>query len=388
MQKIILVNVKFFSIPRRSSNMRRLLASTFMVSLAMGLTGLALPLYARDLGASYTEIGLLGAMYFAFNFLFLPLTGRFADRHGRKIPLVAGFFLVALSLALYSLISAVWWLLAVRLLQGATEAPLWVNAQTAVADLSKPSNRGRAMGIYGTSWGIGFAIGPFLGGCLYTVIGARLLFLLGSLAALVAAFVVTTASFPKPQVTLKRVISKELWSACLIGLVYAGVVGVVFTIFPKYLSTPQLGFSELEIGLFIMLFAAVRVILFVPMGGISDRFGAKPIITSGLLALAIASTALAVVNEYFLIAAAISLLAAAEGAIYPSVMSIVSKIGGQTSAYVLGIFNAVSVLGWGILPVAGGYLADNLDPVAPYLMCAAISLATLIFLWKFLPRKK
>jgi len=325
-------------------------------------------------------------MYVAFNFLFSPLTGRFADRHGRRIPLVAGFFLVALSLALYPLISAVWWLLAVRLLQGAAEAPLWVNAQTAVADLSKPSNRGRAMGIYGTSWGIGFAIGPFLGGCLYTVIGARSLFLLGSIAALVAAFVVATTSFPKPQVMLKRAISKELWSACFIGLIYAGVVGVIFTIFPVYAS--QLGISDLGIGLFVMLFAAVRVISFVPMGGVSDKLGARPIVASGLLALVIASAALAFVKGYLLIAAAISLLAVAEGTIYPSVMSIVSKIGGQTSAYVLGIFNAVSVLGWGILPVAGGYLADNLDPVAPYLVCAVISLVTLISLWKLLPRKK
>lgn len=365
--------------------MRRLLASTFIVSLAMGLTGLALPLYARDLGANYTEIGLLGAMYFAFNVIFSPLTGRFADRHGRKIPLVAGFFLVALSLALYPLVGAVWWLLVIRLLQGAAEAPLWVNAQTAVADFSKPSNRGRAMGIYGTSWGIGFAVGPLLGGLLYTVIGANALFFLGSLAALIAALVVTTTSFPKPQVVTKRVISKELWSACLIGLVYSGVVGVIFTIFPVY--TSRLGFSDVGIGLFLMLFAAVRVILFIPIGCISDRFGARPSIVSGLFALAIASTILAFVNGYFLIAAAISLLAAAEGAIYPSVMSIVSKIGGQTSAYVLGIFNAVSVLGWGILPVVGGYLADNLDPVAPYLMCAIISLVA-FSLWKLSPRKR
>jgi len=127
---------------------------------------------------------------------------------------------------------------------------------------------------------------------------------------------------------------------------------------------------------------------FIPMGGVSDRFGARPIIASGLFTLVIASVALAVVKGYFLIAVTISLLAAAEGAIYPSVMSIVSKIGGQTSAYVLGIFNAVSVLGWGILPVVGGYLADNLDPVAPYLMCAAISLVTLISLWKLLPRRR
>lgn len=366
--------------------MRRLLASTFMVSLAIGLTGLALPLYARDLGASYTEIGLLGAMYVAFNFLFSPIAGRFADQHGRKIPLVAGFFLAALSLALYPLISAVWWLLAIRLLQGAAEAPLWVNAQTAVADLSKPSNRGRAMGIYGTSWGIGFAIGPFLGGCLYTVIGAGPLFLLGSLAALVAALVVATASFPKPRVTLKRIISKELWSACLIGLVYVGVVGIIFTIFPVYVR--QLDISEVGIGLLVTLFAAFRAISFIPMGGVSDRFGARPVIASGLFTLVIASAALAFVKGYFLIAVVISLLAVAEGAIYPSVMSIVSKISGQTSAYVLGIFNAVSMLGWGILPAIGGSLADNIDPVAPYLMCAAIPLVALISLWKLLPRKK
>ena len=242
------------------------------------------------------------------------------------------------------------------------------------------------MGIYGTSWGIGFAIGPFLGGCLYTVIGAGPLFLMGAFAALVATLVVATAPFPKPHVTLKRVISKELWSACLIGLVYVGVVGIIFTIFPVY-ARDSLGISEVGIGLLVMLFAAFRAMSFIPMGGVSDRFGARPIIASGLLTLVIASAALAFVKGYFLIAVVISLLAVAEGAIYPSVMSIVSKIGGQTSAYVLGIFNAVSMLGWGILPAAGGYLADNLDPVAPYLMCAAISLATLFILWKLLPKK-
>ncbi len=88
-----------------------------------------------------------------------------------------------------------------------------------------------------------------------------------------------------------------------------------------------------------------------------------------------------------MLALMISILALAEGALYPAVMSVVSKVGGQTSAYVLGIFNGVAVLGWGVLPPIGGYLADRVDPLAPYFMCAIIALVALAFLWKLMPKK-
>jgi MFS family permease len=364
--------------------MRRLLASTFIISLAMGLTGLALPLYAKDLGANYTEVGLLGAMYVLLNVVFSPIVGRLADKHGRRAPIIVGYFLTAISLALYPAIGAVWWLLAVRLIQGAAEAPLWVNAQTAMADASEPANRGRAMGIYGVSWGIGFTIGPLLGGYLYTIIGASALFFIGSIMAFVAAFIVSTAKFPKPKIS-KKVLPKGLGFACLIGFVYVGVVSVIFTLFPVY--GRQLGMSEMGIGLVIMLFAMVRAISFIPMGSVSDKIGVQPIIASGLFALAIASATLMFAKDYFLIAAIVAAIAIAEGAIYPSIMSIVTKIGGQNSAYILGVFNAVSVLGWGVLPPIGGVLADNVSPVAPYMMCSIVALVSLISLLKIMPKK-
>jgi MFS family permease len=365
--------------------MRNLMAITFIISLAMGITGLALPLYANDLGASYTEVGLLGTTYVALNFLFSPLAGHFSDRRGRKSLLVLGLFLVSISFALYLAINAVWWLLAVRLLQGAAEAPIWVNAQAAAGDLSTAKTRGKAMGTYGVSWAAGFSVGPLLGGYMYKTVGATPTFILGAVIAFAAMFIALATVLPKPQIIPQHIKIRELLPPCLLGFVYVGVLSIVFTIFSVYAY--RLGVSATEVGLLITIFAAFRMLLFIPMGKFSDRHGPKSAIQWGLVFIVIGSIGLAVVQTYLLFVLMMIILAAAEGAIYPSVMSIVSKFGGQTSAYVIGIYNAVSVLGWAVLPPIGGYLVDRVSPFAPYLMCAGIALAALLAHRKLFPKK-
>lgn len=71
--------------------MRRLLLGTFVMALSMGIVALVLPLYARELGASYTEIGMLGVAYVLFAiFLSVPV-GRAGDRMGRIPFIILGF---------------------------------------------------------------------------------------------------------------------------------------------------------------------------------------------------------------------------------------------------------------------------------------------------------
>jgi MFS family permease len=351
----------------------------------MGMVGLSLVLYANDLGASYTEIGLLGAAYVAFIFLFSPLSGRVADRQGRKPFLVLGFFIVTCSFGLYLLIKAVWWLLFIRLIQGAAEAPIWVNAQAAVADLSRAEKRGRAIGAYGTSWGLGFAIGPLLGGLLYSAFGAVPPFALGTILALLASFIMLSTSLPKPHIAPRRVKLGELGPACFIGFVYIGVVSIILLIFPAYLS--KLNMSALQIGSLLALFGIVRALLFIPLGGLSDKYGSGRVIKLGLLGLVMGSACLVFTAEYFLLIPIIIILSISEGSIYPAVMSIVSKIGRQTSAYLLGIFNGVAMLGWGVLPPIGGFLADVIEPTLPFFMCALISFAALLVAQKLFVKK-
>jgi len=363
------------------------LASMFLSTLAMGMAGLALPLYALELRADYTAIGMLGVAYVVSNaFLSVP-SGRFADRRGRKPLLLLGFFLTACVLWAYSLVGVVWLLLALRVVQGAAEAPIWVNAQAATADLSPPSKRGRAMGIYGTSWAVGFAIGPLFGGLSYASLGAVPTFQASALVALAAVAVLATMGLPAPKAIGGKIRLKGLAPACSIGLIYVGVVAVIFILFPAYASRRVaeggLGMSPSDIGLLLAVFMGIRGLLFVPMGRLSDRLGPNPVIRAGLLGLVVGVAGLAFATNHLLIALVLILLAIAEGAVYPAVMSIVTQVnGGRNRGYVLGIFNAVAMVGWGLMPGVGGVLADTLGPTIPYLACAIFAAPGLLVLGK------
>lgn len=362
--------------------MRRLLASMFITSFAMGIVGLVLVLYAKDhLNASYTEIGLLGPAYAALHVLLSVPAGRLADRYGRGPLLTLGLLSTACTFLLYSRANTVAWLLAVRLLHGAAEAPIWVNAQSAVVEFSTPMNRGRAMGAYGVSWATGFTLGPPIGGLLYGAVGPIRSFLIGATLTLLAAAVTAGAHFHKPKVTPEKMALRGLLPACLIGMFYFGIVAIVFTLFPAYAR--QLDISEAQIGLLLALFGGIRIVFLVPMGGLSDRFGSRSIILLGMLGLAASLASIAATTEYLMFAAAVLLLGVSEGATYPAVMSMVSKVGGdENRGYVLGVFNAVATVGWGLLPGVGGLTADVLGPTAPYLMCALIALTMFAFVWR------
>ncbi len=361
-----------------------------LVALSMGMAGLALPLYAKELGASYTEIGMLGVAYVIFMVLFSVPVGSAGDRRGRKPLLVLGFILTACVLALYSLVDVVIWLIALRFLQGATEAPIWVNAQSAIADLSGRGERGRAMGTYGTSWAVGFATGPLLGGGLYVAIGPAQTFLLSALVAFIATALIAGMSLPKPKLVARKLQFSSIWPACFVGLIYVGIVSVIFTLFPAYAtSTDGLDIPTVEVGFLITLFAGVRGVLFVPMGSLSDRIGHRSAILAGIFGSAFALAGIALLSSYLALAAIICILAAAEGAVYPAVMSMISKAGeGENLGYVIGIFNGVSMVGWGLFPGVGGALADVYGPTSPYLMCAVVALVASVLFWKLLPKKE
>lgn len=355
--------------------MRRLLVSMFLASLAMGMAGLALPLYlAIDLDASYIEIGLLGVTYVIFDALLSLPSGTLADRYGRRLFLALGFFTTACVLGAYSLVGVISLVLVLRLIQGAAEAPIWVNAQAATADLSPPTKRGRAMGIYATSWATGFAIGPLIGGFLYQSVGAAITFQASALLAFAATAVFVTMRLPKPKITRQKPMLRELLPVCRIGLIYISMVSVIFILFPVYVSNPPFSMTPFDIGLLLTLFMGIRAVLFTSLGGLSDRFGPRPVIMGGLLGSVAAFIGLAFVTDYLGLALMLAFLALASGAIYPAVMSMVTQVGGgENRGYVLGIFNGISVLGWGIMPGIGGVLANAFGPTSPYLACALLA---------------
>jgi len=365
--------------------MRRLLFGSFLVSLAMGVVGLVLPLYAAGkLGATYTEIGLIGVMYVVFDIAFSIPAGMLGDRFGRKPFLLAGFLMTSLSFFLYSFCNTVSSLLLVRLYQGAAEAPIWVNMQTAIAEFSEERQRGRAMGLYGTSWAAGFGVGPLLAGWIYPKIGASWSFIGSAVLVLISALPVLLTRFGSTRTSPKRPDFQRLLPLCFTTLIYIGVVAIFHTLLPAY-AVVGLDLTEFQVGTLITLFTIVRGIAFAPLGGLSDKVGAKRMILASIFGSSLVSAALGVVTGYFGLLMLSFLLALAEGAVYPAVVSSISKIGQRSSpGLVLGIFNSVGMTGWGLFPGIGGVVADAYGPSSPFLMFAIVGIISLPVLQKLL----
>ncbi|MFN4133529.1 MAG: MFS transporter [Candidatus Hadarchaeales archaeon] len=366
--------------------MRRLLAAMFMMSLAMGAAGLALPLYARKIGATYTEIGLIGVTYVILDAIFSVPAGIFGDRRGCKGILILGFFLTSTVMATYSLAQTIPVILVLRLIQGATEAPIWTNAQAAIAGLSEVRRRGEAIGLFGASWGIGFGVGPALGGFLYANAGPSFTFFFSGLLALAASTILLTAPLPAPAPSNKRPPLSALLPMCFSAVVYVGILAIMYTILPVYASV-KFSLSEFEVGALITLFSVLRGILFIPLGKLSDRAPPRAVIFAGIIGAAVASVTIAFSPNVEALAASLLGLGVAEGATYPAVASKISKIGGMGNyGYVLGVFNAIAMVGWGVFPGIGGALADFSGPSAPFLMCFAFGVISAFFLLPFLKK--
>lgn len=142
-----------------------LFLTAFIDLLGFGLTIPLLPFYAQRYGASALQVTLLFASFSAMSFLFVPVWGELSDRVGRRPVLLTSILATSLSMALLAVADSYPLLLLSRILQGIMTANL-STLQAYIADVTKPEDRGRAMGMIGAAFGLGFILGPFFGGLL------------------------------------------------------------------------------------------------------------------------------------------------------------------------------------------------------------------------------
>ena len=143
--------------------------TVFLDLVGFGIVIPILPIYAHDNAAKGWEIGAIMGVYSLMQFVCSPLWGRWSDRIGRRKPMLIGTLGATLAYGVFALGSGLPGSLALgvfflsRMLAGFFGANLSV-AQAAIADITPPQLRSRRMGLIGMAFGLGFVLGPWLGG--------------------------------------------------------------------------------------------------------------------------------------------------------------------------------------------------------------------------------
>lgn len=151
------------------------------------LPGLIMDLTHVDVGTAAGYAGWLGAGYAAMQFVFAPVIGNLSDRFGRRPVLLGAVLMLGLDYLLQALAPNFGWLVIGRLLAGVTGASFSAG-YAYIADVTPPDKRAANFGMMGLAFGIGFVVGPALGGLLGSVDARLPFFAAAGLALANAAF--------------------------------------------------------------------------------------------------------------------------------------------------------------------------------------------------------
>jgi len=171
----------------RQAAMVFILITVLIDMVAIGIIVPVLPAlvgsFSADQSAQAFWVGVVSFAFGLANFFGAPLLGALSDAHGRRPVLLIGFCGLALTFFATAWSTALWMLVAVRLVGGGLQANAAV-ANAYVADITPPEERARRFGLLGAMFGLGFIVGPALGGLLGAIELHLPFFVAGGLALL------------------------------------------------------------------------------------------------------------------------------------------------------------------------------------------------------------
>jgi multidrug resistance protein len=367
---------------------------TIWTTVALDLVGfgIVVPIlgrYAERFGASGFEVGLLFATFSLAQMVFAPLLGRLSDRIGRKPVIVLSLVGTAIGSVVTGAAGALWVLFLGRALDGASGASVAV-AQGAVIDIAPPEQRARLIGLLGAAFGVGFVVGPALGG-LAALGGPHVPFYVAGAIAGVNAI---AAYIRLPETKSQHVVIQEKpssrGSALTPSLRRMAIVLFIGTVsFAGFEATFSLfGQDRFDLteGSNALLFLFVGVIMVAVQGAfigpLTDRLGSRLLMRIGLVGISVGFIGMAYTYSWAPLFVVLFLVAVGQGVFGPSSGALVAELAPEEKrGEALGYQQSAGALGRVVGPVVGGVLFDAAGTGAPYLFGAALMLIALAAVW-------
>jgi MFS family permease len=347
--------------------------------IGFGVVVPVLPFWATELGASPTTLGLLLTAYAAAQFVCAPLWGRLSDRIGRRPVMLATIAGTAASLLLLGLARSLPLLFVARALAGAFAANIGV-ASAYIADVTPPEERTRWMGMLGASFGVGFVLGPALGGGLSLLGYQAPMLAAAALAACNVVYAALTLREPETRAhtfeedadragALRQPLVRRL---CVANFAFTVAVNQLETLFALFMLH-RFHYDASQVAVLLVAMAVLMGgIQGGGMKGLAARFGERRLVAAGGALLAVGFLALPQVHSVALLVVPLSLCAVGRAVLQPSLMGLVSVASdARERGAVMGAFQASASLARVAGPLAAGLLYDLSVP-APFVLAGIL----------------
>jgi len=387
----------------RTAAMPFIMLATLIDMVSIGLIIPVLPALVGSFTTSQADQAIwYGAVTFAFgfaNFFASPILGALSDRHGRRPVLLIGFCGLATSFLLTAIATALWMLILVRLVSGAMQANMSVS-NAYVADITAPEDRARRFGMLGAMFGVGFILGPVMGGLLGAVDLRLPFFAAGSLALLnlLYGWFVLPESLPPERrrafslaaaspVRSLRGLARLKGAGNLVAVIACSGLAqfVLYTTWVLY-TTFKFGWGPRENGWSLAAVGIVSALVQgVLLGRLLKRFSPRRLAVMGLMSSTLAFVAWGLATEGWMMFAIIflNLLGATASASLQSIIS--GAVDARRQGQALGAVGGLNSLMAVVAPVLGAPLLQLVANLprgdwrigAPFYFCAALQSAAL-----------
>lgn len=379
----------------------KMLTIALFLSVCANMINTSLPLYVQQLGADKSIAGLVMGTFTIAALVCRPIYGNLVDMKGRKIVLLIGIAIVAVSILGFNLTTSIMMILALRAVMGVGFSGFSTAGGTVVADVLPSSRLSEGIGYYGISANLATAFGPQIALLLISVLGYNSVFITSLIVCIAGFFLVMTFNYekkakealraqagyvepPKTKVSLKTAFEKTAIPGSLTQFFLIMPMGFAMTFIPTFGITAGID----GIGNYFTVFALTLLATRFFVGRLADRYGVSKVMVPGMVLIVIGVSILGITANLMQVLIAAGFIGLGYGCVNPTMNAFIMKVSplerrGAANATYYAAFDA----GAGFGSMVGGVIVQSFGFQVTFFCLVGIVLVGIAFYFKFMRKQ-